>query len=612
MKTKNRKSNSRGAFLTIDEWQDDEPITGSWFDSPLMGTVGVIVAVSVLFSLSFMSAKAEAYRREQAREEADAELKYIKWLSDPNGKPYESESFDQALNGLNWVEKGPSLNYFANQANFDPSKKPVVQEKILKLLTTEVQGLGNMKVFSVWFDTEDHRRISGLIEQMPGHERNLVKAMSNLPNPVPALISELSQHSPTSQVYSALQDELRNNGLPTEEILRQLANKIRSTNNPKQFERFALVINDTVWHRVDDTPTIMKQIAGAMASAGRNITTEQLDEMDENVAYGIEKFSQFPEISDLLKKLSATRHVKNREMPWAETESVESKVKLARKGKIYPWETVASVVKRAKDGKVHPGELLSYEDSELVQEFLWEGKLKGKSEFLNLKMSSNATSMRGFSKAGVSLIRANGYSAIDSLLLVVQKHSTEITRERVSDELLEKLDILLANKLKIDLQLPSSSSNGKRKSPRQMPASLNLAERLGGKQAALAIAKAGKKKPSVLKEFKGMFGAMIALNEPETYDMIVNAWLIHGNADGLKTIGEAIEPRFISRLQTRLKKLNTKDKSQRRAIHILMGALEQIGTSKSVPVLEQLTESKVVGFQKASAKALEMIRQRQQ
>lgn len=326
-----------------------------------------------------------------------------------------------------------------------------------------------------------------------------------------------------------------------------------------------------------------------MASAGQNFNSVQLKKMDANVAIAITAYAQFPEVSNLIDKLSATRAVKNQEIPWAEIKNVESQLNLA------------------KQNKIHPKELLSYEDSELVQEYLWEGKLKGNKDFLDLNMNSSTASMSGFSKAGVSLIRSNGYSAIDALLSVVKRHSRKITRERMSDQFLQKLDILLADKLKDDLRLPVSSSNTDNS---RYPASLDLAERLGGTNAALAIATAGKKKPEVLREFKGMLGAMIALNEPETYGMIVNAWVIHGDVDGLETIGEAIEPQFITRLQVRLKKLNPGDKQQRRVIHFLTSALGKTGTAKSIPLLESLAESKLVGFQKASAMAIKMIHER--
>ncbi len=593
----NNQPNSNASFLSIDEWQDAEPMTGSWFDNPLVGSVGVVLAVSVLLSLSLMSSQADANRREQARAEAEATIKYVQSPGFVDGT-YESESFDQALQGLSWSEKGPSLNYFANQANFDPGKKPLVQKEILKLLATHCQELElNMGIFSVWFDFEDHRRISPLIEKSPGHEWLVVEALANLPNPVPILISEMSQHSPNSHIYTIIQNALRQNqSVTTEEILRQLANKLRSSNSPQEFERIVWAINDLVW-QIGDKPELKKQIAGAMALAGQQLMPEQLEKMDANATAGITKFSEFPEMADLITKLQATSHgASNFQMSFGSKQKEQ---------------TAESALKLARDNKLHPRELLRYSDSESVQEFLWAGRLRGESQFLNLNLSTNATSMKGFSNAGVWLMRSKKYAAIDLIHAVVEERSKEFTRERMSDKFLEQLDILLANKLKVDLDPPSGTSTEEAETyQREMNACLTLAERLGGKSAALAITQVGKGKPELLREFKGMLAALIALNEPETYDMIVNAWLIHPDIYSLDDIGKAIEPTFINRLQVRFEKLNPAVKSQCRAIHILTGALAQIGTSKSVPVLAQVKTSKVVGIQKAGERALMMIRER--
>ena len=261
-------------------------------------------------------------------------------------------------------------------------------------------------------------------------------------------------------------------------------------------------------------------------------------------------------------------------------------------------------VSLARQDKIHPRELLTsrYANSESVYQFLWEGKLSGKSQFRDLRMNFSDTSITGFSKAAVSLLKSNPSDTVESLWSVVKKNSAEITRDRVSDEFLRKLDSVLADQLLEDLHLPARSNS---------PASLNLAKALGGRQSALAIAKPQPRKALLFGEFPGMLGAMIALDEPETYDMIVNAWINHsGSTESLESIGEAIEPNFLSRLDIKLKKLEKGDKRQQRTIPRLIKALGQTGTEKSVPRLEELRKSKVKTFRETSTQALKRIRQR--
>lgn len=605
MKTKNQQPNSRVAFLSIDDWQDDEPIKGSWLDNPFVGTLGVIGAITCLFF----------WPRDHAERFAQSPLEM------------ESESvsgsLDEALAGLNtastveeWDFPYKSLRYLADSTNFDPSQKRVVQDAIMDMLATNPTRLeGVLEVFSIWFDTEDSRRISTLFKKFPDYPEALclAGAMSKLPNPVPGLLSEMTEHTGDSVVHMALSTELSNHNVQPAEIARQLANMLRVAVNPQDFERIVLMlcnippaISDLPWETRDD-PELKQLIASAMVSAGRNLTPGQLEKMNINVPDTILRFAQLPENSALLEKL-------------AETSSGTARVMSFLGRNKQSKEAGDFAVKLARANKIKPQRLVAFENSELVQQFLWEGTLKGNEDFLNLKTPRmmpwmKSGDLNGFSKAGVSLIDSDPNSAIESLLTVVRtktRSNAPITRQSVSNEFLRKLDALLADKLKDDLRLPANYSNTGKRQPgeRSMPASMDLAERLGGKNSALAIAKAGKKKPEVLREFKGMLGALIALNEPETHGMIVNAWVIHGDVDGLENIGEVIEPRFIDRLQAKLKNLNAADKQQRRVIHFLTSALAKIGTSKSIPILESLTESKIVGFQKASAQAIETIRER--
>lgn len=591
MNTKNQQTNSHASFLSIDEWQDDETRAGSWFDNPFLGALCVLGALVCLFSLSAVSSQAEANRLKQAREDAEESLRQADALNEDHAEP---TTLDKALARLSRDRPEQSWRYLTDKTNFDPGQKRVVQDKIMEILATAPLELSNnFGIFSVWFDTDDSLRISALLRNSTGAEaRCLVEAMAKLPNPVPALFAELSEHPANGDAFQALEQELcHHHNVQSAEISRQLASKLHFAVNPQNFERIVLSLKRMSWKTGDDSE-LKKLIAGAMASASRNLMLNQLEKMDANIPDAITTFAQLPENSDLLEKLAAASNG---------TASVMKFLGYNKKSK----EAGDFAVKLARENKIDPRQL--YENTELTQQLKWEGILKGYKEFLDLNMNSGVTSMRGFSNAGVSLIDSDPDSAIDLLLSVVQRERTDIAREGMSDEFLRKIDALLADKLKDDLRLPSTSSNTDKKGS---PASLDLAERLGGRNAALAIAKAGTKKPEVLREFKGMLGAMIALNEPETYGMIVNAWVIHGDVDGLENIGEAIESKFITRLQVRLKKLNAADKQQRRVIHFLMSALKQIGTTESLPVLNELTESKLVGFQKASAEAIKIIRNR--
>lgn len=586
-------TNDSSTATRLRKYGDPKPTTDPGFRKSLLGILGVIFVAACVILWTVFSKKND--NQGQVKEAADGAN-----TASATARIHEVlAGLDQDAHAL-----AQSTGYLSDTANYDPAEKDAVQDKLIKILAANpLQLQGDMEMFSIWFDREDTKRISALLKNPQQHAEAgcLVKAMAKIPGSVPAMILELGMHVPSDDVSHALQQELHLQGVDSMAISRQLSTKLRATTDSKTFETITLVLKSMSWDTAE-SPELKTLIADSMAAAGRNITADQLQKMDADVGTAITTFARLPESADLLEKLAATSTGARNVMMFLRRDEKSSEA-----GNI--------AAKLARENKIHPREVVGFENSELVQEFLWEGKLTGKSEFLNLdiNINSNSASLNGFSAAGVSLINSDPKGAIKSLLTVVAKRRNEITRERLSDKFLEKLDSLLANKLKDDLRLPSSSSNtdkaGQSK-PRKMPDSLILAELLGGKNAAMAISQAGKKKPEVLRGFKGMLGAMIALNEPETYGMIVNAWVIHGDADGLENIGPAIERPFIQRLEIRLKKLNPADKGQRRAIHFLMGALKKIGTTESVPILTKLTKSELVGFRKASQQALDTIHQR--
>jgi len=105
--------------------------------------------------------------------------------------------------------------------------------------------------------------------------------------------------------------------------------------------------------------------------------------------------------------------------------------------------------------------------------------------------------------------------------------------------------------------------------------------------------------------------AGIARNQPETDETIGSAVINHGGpAGGLDKIGAAIEPNCLGRRQIKLKKLEDGDQRQKRTMPRRIHALGQTGTSDSLPLLEELTKSKVGSFRQSSSQALRKIRLR--
>lgn len=601
MRTLDQQPKLPDDFLSIDDWQDPQPMTGSWYNNPLVGVLGVIGSITFLFCLTAFLPQRVAEQNQLGAPDLGGMGARADEMAGHDHVP-ESRDLNEVLAELSGNAPWDSLAYLENKASFDPSQKQLVQQEIMNLLATRsIELEGHLGVFTVWFDTEDRRRISALLKRSSDQRETmrLAGAMSHLPNPVPALIAELVEHDLNGEVHMALSVELSNHNVQPSEIAHQLVSKLQPSSTSKQFENTVLLLNGYSWETRSDAD-LKKLAAGAIAAAGRNLTSDQLERMDDNVSEAITKFAELPASSNLLEKVAATSNG---------TRSVMTFLSMHLESR-QAGDLAAKLAMR--DDKIRPRQLRNYENSELAQAILWEDRLQGGPELSNMEMSSSDASMRAFSKASLSLIKSNPNAALASLWRVVDRQKRNIKREGLSSQFLQKLDTLLAEKLIGDLRLPAPGSadrNKKRRPRRTMPASLNLAEHLGGRKSALAIQKASKKKPHVLQEFKGILDALIALNQPDTYDMIVNAWVFHGDGK-LETIGKAIEPTFLRRLQRRVKGPNATRSDHRSAIKNMMAALGRVGTSVSVPVLKEQTQSKVEDFRKASAKALEMIRKR--
>ncbi|MCR9198346.1 MAG: hypothetical protein NXI04_06875 [Planctomycetaceae bacterium] len=599
MATKNKTKTSTRSFLPIDDWHDETPVAGSWLDNPFLGMMSVIGSVGVLLSISLMSSQADARRQEQYRAQAAADLHDAEALLDEFGHEPGFENIEEALAALNGNRPESALQFLADRSHFNANRKAVVQQKLWDLLATDPSRLSDsMGVFSIWFDTEDHPRFSQLIKSMPGNEWTTVKAMSSLPNPVPILIAELPEHAPTGRAHGEIKSALLFHGVHADEISRQLADRLLRTNDARQFERLTIILNDYAAQTSNDA-TLKKLISDAIVRAGQDLTPEQLDKMDWVAGTAIKMLAQPPDNSELLAKLVTTKH--GAEPPQL---SFGGPIHSPAAPRVPDVSNAEVALRLAREGKLPPLELqmLGHADSVEAQEFLWKVVLLKESGYRDLTMKFNETSLLGFSQAGLSLLNSHPESAIDSLWSVVEKHRQEITRERVTSEFLQALDRHLAKQLQEDIR-PTAQSDS--------PASLELAEFLGGRQSALAIGLPAPGKVKVISKFKGLLPALIAMNQPETYETIVNAVINNGGpASGLDRIGEAIEPNFQGRLKVKLNKLEKGDQRQKRTIPLLIHALGQTGTSNSVPLLEELTKSKIGSFRQSSSQALSRIRQR--
>ena len=292
MKTK--KQQPRASFLSIDDWQDKKSTKVRWFDNPVVGTSGVIVVIACLFSWSAVASS-------KANEEGERVAADVESHARPPVAPQvpedpavaESSSLDEALAELSGNSPAPALKYLGNSSNFDPSRKKLVQDKLLKVLATNPSCLQNdLMVFFHWFHAADSPRITDLIRTSPDHEAcNLVRALSHLPNARTVLVSELTMHKTTSAVYHALRQELRNTHVSSETILGELANQLRFKDTADEFGRIVLVLN-TIASETADNPTLKRLIAEAMTSASRNLTSEQLDKMDWTVGNAIKTLAQ--------------------------------------------------------------------------------------------------------------------------------------------------------------------------------------------------------------------------------------------------------------------------------------------------------------------------------
>lgn len=309
VKTDKQPAPVNTSFLSIDQWQDDEPSHHSWLNSPSVGSLGIVLSLTCLFvwgALPKSNSDRAKLGREALEYRADEIAQPFSEASDPANERYDLHS---ALAGLD--ADGPSYQsivYLSDRVNFDPSQRDVVKDKIFQVLVTKPSAFhGNPDVFSIWFESTDFDRFSSLLKNAPqdGSSFELVKAMASLPDSDSALLSELGKHPPMHEASLAIEQEFRNRGFDSLDISRKLINELSSTVDPQTFERIVLILH-SMSGQTKDIPDVKRRIADSMAKGGQNLTTEQLERMDPNLANAIVTFAQSPESDALLDKLAAT------------------------------------------------------------------------------------------------------------------------------------------------------------------------------------------------------------------------------------------------------------------------------------------------------------------
>ena len=570
------------SLLSIEQWEDSEPAKGSWLDNPLVGTLGVILAVACLFSWGALQQGLAAGA--ETANSGDTGIEEI--LTGLDQDPFSQQS----------------INYLTVAANYDPSQKDAVQDKVMKVLADNPLRLHNqMEIFPIWFDSDDTKRISALLKlekfQQHAEATTLATVMANMPDSVPAMISEIGKHFPSDNVCLGLKQELTFQNIDSITISRQLATELRTTVDPQKFEKLALNLGAMSWDTLR-VPELKKLIATSMAAGGRNLKPDQIEKMDKNITDAILKFALLPESADLLEKLATTSEGSRDVASFLSRDKSEEASKLAIK-----------LVKEDKiNSRILSGDLLK---SVAGYELLWEGKLARKKGFLNKSIPLSDASMKAFSNVAAAMIETDPRNAIDALSKVLFKRG-EFDANLLSDEFKQKVDAALASRIKKELgPLAKTSKFNPRKNRkrRKTPISLRVAARFGGKKTALAIAEIGRSNPAGLMEFNQILPVLVQINEPQTHDVIVDAWRKYGqNEQQLLngTIVYDLEPVFLGLLRAEMKRAQYRTSE----MNALIRWIRFFGTSASVPTLEKLTESEFESFNKDSQTAINTIQRR--
>lgn len=402
---------------------------------------------------------------------------------------------------------------------------------------------------------------------------------------VSALLTELIEADANGPRSLEIQHELSRNGCNDEEIVRRLSERLRDTADAKKFERILLLM-DRLSYVISVNPDMKRQFVTAPATAGQHVLTSDLKKMDQRVLSLILDLTQLPESSVLLGKLATV------DDNWAD----QVMTKLARLNSDMALEFS---VKIAREKYIHPRHLRDT-DSEVVCHFLWEGKLAGKEEFSGISVGDSQASIKAFSHAAAAKITSDPSGAVDSLMALFLHQHQGIDRRSLPQELLQNIDNLLSSNVgKYFGDRDESLYEAKKRAKKGLGpiAFLDLAKHLGGRKTIVAIAELGINNPKVLEKFEGIGDMLVSINEPKVYDAIVMATAFHGQGRSnaiANSMGQAIEPNFLRRLQAELqsKPTNKEKNDWVKRVSNLVEVIQQIGTAKSIPVLTQLAGNK--------------------
>ena len=418
---------------------------------------------------------------------------------------------------------------------------------------------------------------------------------STTPADVSTLISELSKSGESGRNRDQIRHELWNSGCDDKEIMRRLAKRLNETTDAKSFEGIVLALA-SISHVPSSDTEIKNQLISGLAAAGQHLQTPQLGTMDPAVPQFILNLVRLPESVDLLKKVASI------DDDWGQR--VLTNLSLIRHDN-----APEIAVQIARENNIHPRHLRN-KDSEVVSQFLWEGKLAGKEDFARVKVGDDDVSIKAFSKVAVSMIDNDPNGAVDSLSSIFWGRHRRITRQSVSEELVQKADPAFAAKVEEYLvaALRAEDKDSAATQVRNRASTfLGLAERLGGRETAIAIAKVGKSNPEIFEKFRSTHGILLSVNEPQTHDAIVEATVLYGanhSAALRENVGAAIEPAFLERIKAEQQK---KGRNQTKRVANLIEALGEIGTEKSIPLLEELQKGEKGFIKQQAQKAIQKI-----
>ncbi len=420
---------------------------------------------------------------------------------------------------------------------------------------------------------------------------------------VSVLLAELIEADENGRSNYEIKQDLWRNGCNDAEIVRRLSKQLGDTVDAQSFERIILAMSG-ISYVISDHLDVKQRFVNALAAAGQHVQTSQLKEMDQRVSSLILDSTQLPESVDLLGKLASI------DDNWGQRV-------LAKLYRLKSDMAPEISVKIAREKNIHPRNLRG-KDSEVVCQFLWEGKLAGKAKFSGVSVGDSEASIKAFANAAASKIETDPGGAVDSLMAQFLHRHPGISRTSLPKDLMRKIDDALSTNVEkhlVDSGETAYEASMRRKKGTGPFAFLDLAEHLGGRKTKIAIAKMGESNPSILQKFLPIRDILLSVNEPETYDAIVEATTFHGIGRSraiAENIGQAIESNFLRKLQVELQSQPTKSEQNDwvKRIGTLVEVIDQIGTAESVPALQKLAKNKNGYLKGRAERTLKKIRGR--